>query len=293
MLLSRCSCCTALHYCSMLHCFSPLWSATVAAVCCTALLQYADVAVAAVAAVVALHCLAAVCCTAFPHCCGVSPALPSLLALRHPAVAQKARRSHDNDASIPKLWFYEEILLSILYGILNRAVFFHYHFVVVLEGFCWHLWFWLVYSLQYLQPSYFGWELPGRPLSILGSAFEPIQNWMQSRQAAAAFACFTYDLHMIIWAARWLQLSKLQLFFKFDSSRNVSGLEIAVTQLVAFFCLVFCSRIIAASKHFLRDFVGILPGRVREFCPDFIAFFLSPDHLKLWSWHKLMEMVWE
>ena len=105
----------------------------------------------------------------------------------------------------------------------------------------------MVYRLQYLQPSYFGWELPGRPLSILGSAFEPIQNWMQSRQAAAAFACFTYDLHMIICAARWLQLSKLQLFLKSDSSRNVSGLEIAVTQLVVFFVSLSLSPSVASS----------------------------------------------
>ena len=60
-----------------------------------------------------------------------------------------------------------------------------------------------------IQPSYL-------PLSILGAAFKPIQNWMQSRQAAAAVACFTYDYAAYMHIAYMhpaFQLSKCQNFF--------------------------------------------------------------------------------
>ena len=60
-----------------------------------------------------------------------------------------------------------------------------------------------------IQPSYL-------PLSILGAAFKPIQNWMQSRQAAAAVACFTYDYAAYMHIAYMhpaFQLSKCQDFF--------------------------------------------------------------------------------
>ena len=67
----------------------------------------------------------------------------------------------------------------------------------------------ILLSICGLQPSYL-------PLSILGAAFKPIQNWMQSRQAAAAVACFTYDYAAYMHIAYMhpaFQLSKCQNFF--------------------------------------------------------------------------------
>lgn len=101
---------------------------------------------------------------------------------------------------------------------------------------------------------------------ILGGSFleGPFQFWVQLLSQFKTGCSLDkqqlhlHALHMIyIWSYvlhAGFNFLNFNFFLKSDSSRNVSGLEIAVTQLVVFFCLVFCSRIIAASKHFFTGF---------------------------------------